>query len=60
MSKKTVHTVMCAGDWCHETSVRVDLSGAPAEQVAREHRASLAEDGWQDIEGRDYCPDEEV
>jgi hypothetical protein len=56
----TSHTVHCCADDCDEYSVRVEFADGPVEEVARRHRSELATDGWQDIEGRDYCPAEEV
>jgi len=51
------HTVDCAHDWCAEWSVRASYRPVSAEEEAAEHRASLAGDGWTDLEGRLYCPD---
>ena len=51
------HTVHCAHDWCDQYSVRVSfrLGVDPAEGEAA-HRRKLAEAGWTNVEGRDYCP----
>jgi len=51
------HTIRCAHDDCPEVSTRAAFNPTPREQLATDHRRSLAADGWSDIEGRDYCPD---
>jgi hypothetical protein len=51
------HQITCAHDDCGEWSVTAALQNDHPAQVAAEHRARLAADGWTDVEGRDYCPD---
>ncbi|MER6350592.1 hypothetical protein ABT186_01750 [Streptomyces sp. NPDC001634] len=51
------HSITCAYDDCPEWSTVASLKPATREQIAAEHRARLAVDGWTDFEGRDYCPD---
>jgi len=51
------HTVRCAHNWCDEYSVRVEFTPTSPEVAAAQHRRALAEVGWTDREGRDYCPE---
>ncbi|MEU4256302.1 hypothetical protein AB0B42_00520 [Streptomyces fradiae] len=51
------HQVTCAHDWCPEWAITASWHPIGPQQLAAQHRAELAEDGWTDLEGRDYCPD---
>lgn len=51
------HTIRCAHDDCPEVSTRAAFQPTPREELATDHRRALAEEGWSDVEGRDYCPD---
>lgn len=51
------HQITCAHDDCGEWSITAVMKTASPEQIAADHRARAAADGWTDVEGRDYCPD---
>jgi hypothetical protein len=51
------HTIHCAHEDCPELSTAASFKQTPREEVAADHRRSLAAEGWSDVEGRDYCPD---
>lgn len=51
------HTIHCAHDDCLEVSICAAFQPTPQEELAADHRRSLAGEGWSDVEGRDYCPD---
>ena len=53
---RRTHQVICGHDDCPEWSIRAALQPTTPEQLAAEHRAQLATEGWADLEGRDYCP----
>ncbi|MFF9199995.1 hypothetical protein ACF09L_32790 [Streptomyces sp. NPDC014779] len=46
----------CDHDYCTAYAITVGISDTREERDAK-HRRALAEDGWTDVEGRDYCPD---
>jgi len=50
------HSVACAHDDCDEWSHMASFQPVQPEQLAARHRAGLADEGWTDLEGRDYCP----
>ena len=51
----TIQTT-CDHDDCTAYAITAGLSAARQERDDR-HRRMLANDGWTDLEGRDYCPD---
>lgn len=50
------HQITCAGEDCPEWSITSSMQPTSRQQLAVEHRAQLAAEGWSDVEGRDYCP----
>jgi hypothetical protein len=54
---RPTHQITCAHDDCPEWSIRAALQPTSPDQLAADHRTTLATEGWTDREGRDYCPD---
>lgn len=42
---------------CHAYAITGHWKKTTVEEQAAEHNRKLADDGWSDVEGRDYCPD---
>lgn len=55
--KSTAQTTCDGDDYCPEYVLSVFFEGITPEQREAKHRAVVTEEGWADIEGRDYCPD---
>lgn len=51
----TVQTT-CDHDDCTAYAITAGMSATREGRDAK-HRRMLADDGWADLEGRDYCPD---
>ncbi|MFJ3089079.1 hypothetical protein [Streptomyces sp. NPDC086838] len=56
--KSTAQTTCDGGDgFCPEFVLSSFFDRVPPEQRPERHRKAVAEEGWTDLEGRDYCPD---
>ncbi|MFE5630627.1 hypothetical protein [Streptomyces sp. NPDC056543] len=52
----TTSQTTCDHEDCTTYAITAGMS-ATGDELAARHRRMLADDGWTDREGRDYCPD---